>query len=138
MGILVDKLAMILGRLQTAQKRLVARNDTENVLMLQAEVIEPLASLVVDVDTPDTDDEEKLVVGGRKRSRRAVDPNRLTWSCCHAARRTRTSSGKAVWVASCRWSKSGQTGMTTRRVADGGKPQPKRMRVDGRSVKTCS
>lgn len=130
MGYLVDRLAVIIDSLQSVRRRLTAQNNIGEARELQAAVIDPLNSISVEVDGSVADVDELEVRGATKRN------GRLSWSCCHGAMKTRNRSGKTVWVATCRWKRGRREGVQIRRIS-GSQREPKRIRLNGRTVRAC-
>jgi hypothetical protein len=120
----LSEIAVLTEDAKSVVGQLVRTGHYEDAVVVQVEVVERLAALALDLREVEGDE-------------RTAAP-KVTWGCCHEAHLTRSRTGKPVWVASCRWSRGKRTGTLPRKVADGTKPKPKRIRLSGRSVKRCT
>jgi len=120
---LLSEIAILTDDAQSVVGQLVRAGRYAEAVAVQVDVVERLASLAVGLDETAGDERQAAT--------------KVSWGCCHEAHLTRSRTGKPVWVASCRWSRGKRTGTLPRKVADGTKPKPKRIRLSGRSVKRC-
>jgi hypothetical protein len=120
----LSEIALLTDDAQSIVGRLVRIGRYEEAVAVQVEVVERLASVALGLNESTPSNEREAA-------------QRVTWGCCHEPHLTRSRTGKPVWVASCRWSRGKRTGTLPRKVADGTKPKPKRVRLSGRSVKRC-
>lgn len=144
MGLIVDRLALAVERLQRVQQRLAAAGNDEAAQAIQDELINPLADISLDLDGTPADQRSQRVEEAYYRTASKPSPKaraskqaRMIWNCCHAAKRTVTRSGKRVWVADCKWTRGDRTGQAARVIGEGQKPLPRRVKIGRRTMKRC-
>jgi len=144
MGLLVDRIALVVEGLKAVQQRLAAADNDEGVAKIQLELINPLEEISLDLDNSPADQRAQRIeeayyraASGRSSKSGASTKTNMVWSCCHAAHRTVTRSGKSVWVADCKWTRGKRTGQAVRVIGEGRKSIPKRIKIGRRTMKRC-
>jgi hypothetical protein len=143
MGLIVDRLAQAVEKLRLVQQRLIAADNDEAAQAIQDELIDPLQEISLDLDGTPADQRAQRVEEAYYRTASKPSPRarakqaRMSWSCCHAAHRTVTRSGKRVWVADCKWTRGDRTGQAARVIGEGSRPLPKRIKIGRRTMKRC-
>jgi len=153
MGLLVDRLAELLGGLQYLQVQLINRGQAVEAARVEHDLVQQIQQAVLQIDGSSVDEEvpeeqvdaaiEAVKVrfprsrggkGIRTKGRRR--PGRLIWTCCGEPRRSTSRKGKPIWVSSCNWKKGQRTGRTIR-VVGMGSSKPQTVKLKDRKMRRC-
>ena len=152
MGLLVDRLAVTLGRLRYLQAQLVHKGDAIGAAQVEHDLVQRLQQVVLQVDGTTVDARAEQIEaaveaakkvrfpksrggkGIKKKGRRKA--GRLVWICCGEPQRSVDRKGKPIWVASCQWKKGKRKSRTTRLVGRGSS-KPQTIKLKGRKMKRC-
>ena len=160
---IIDEIALVLADFQDNQQELISAGEEDLAVQLQAEVIEPLEELAMDIDSQNLPEEDEEEVEGeddgeeleeeeeeeesdasfRDAARKKIKIKKsrsgpkLKWICCKEPKKGRTRKGIPVWLSFCKFKKGNKLGGMTRVLRSGKQKKPNVITLGGKKMKKC-